>query len=210
MKRWALRTAVVAALSVILWFAPLVRVVPLSAATHEGESPVEFDPAEYAERFWQESLIPAIGNATPANDAIAAMADDAEKAKEEFGRTVGVGRSYFVFLRGEGQVVEVTRRTVALRVGESATAIVQLSRGAIFGAAIRDATGLLKADDFMNSQDYNAVANHLNRLAEERVVPRLAECEVGDQIGFAGCAKVSNPSRYKPPLELSPILVESL
>jgi predicted lipoprotein len=89
---------------------------------------------------------------------------------------------------------------------EAATPEVSLQTGLIFGNAVRDGTGLLNVDDYPNSQDFNAISEALNRLVEERVLPRLRErARVGATVRFAGCAEVNDESSDLKPLRVVPI-----
>lgn len=191
---------------VTLYFVPLVRVVPLADETSADAD--SFDPSGFALKFWRERLLPAADDTLDADLVLAALDTNAVEVGTTHGRRVGVSRGFFLFLKGNGVVVETTSKGVLVETPSGAELV--LKTGPIFGSAVRDASGLLDASVAPSSRDYNALAEALSRLSEELVVPELEAIPVGTRIGFAGCAKVSNPDQHRPPLSLVPIRVEAL
>jgi predicted lipoprotein len=73
---------------------------------------------------------------------------------------------------------------------------------------IREAIGV-KASDFANSQDFNAVSSELNRRVEQEVIaPNRAFLKVGMLVDFVGCAKIGGKSDLDP-LGLIPIQLQT-
>ena len=200
---WGLRLAIVAAACVLLYFVPLVRVTRIVEVDSEGF----FNATDFAETFWTERLIPATTEATSATQVVAALSKDAEEAGEQHGRRVGVSRGFLLFVQGAGKVDSVGEYGMTLKVDGGGE--IALSTRKVFGATIRDATGLLKGDEAPSSREYNAIANELNRLATQQAIAKLENAVVGDRLRFAGCAKVVSATGYKPPLEIIPVLVEA-
>lgn len=208
MNVWAWRFILTAMACCAVYFVPLVRVTKLSPEGQGGEVADSFDAAQSAEGFWEERLLSAIDSASDANAVLALLTTDPAAAGEEHGRRVGVSRGYFLFIRGEGALGAATAKGTPLTT--PAGGAVMLSKGPIFGSAVRDASGLLAASEAPSSREYNALANELNRIVEERVVPGMLEMTAGTRVRFVGCAKVADPARFQPPLEVTPILVEAL
>lgn len=207
-QTWAYRTAAVLGLCLLFYFFPLLRVTSLSAQRHAEEAAI--DPAAFALDYWENKLARAADQAAPAAEVAADLLEDADAAKEKYGRTLGVSRSFFLFVRGQGEVSDVTARGVVLQVAEGPAGLIELSRGALFDTALRDAPGILLVEDFADMRDFNALPAELNKLCEERCGPKLAALKPGDSVRFVGCARIASASRYKPPLKLSPVVVETL
>lgn len=169
-----------------------------------------FDPAEFAETFWNERLLKSFSQAVPAQTLIAAIQSDPAAAGKKFSRSLGLSDSYFYFIAGRGRVLEVTEDEITLAVTESATeAEVSLQVGFLFNNAIRDGTGLLNVNNFPNSQDFNAISEALNHIVETRVQPALREqAKVGSVIQFVGCAEVDDETMDLKPLKVVPIQAE--
>jgi predicted lipoprotein len=111
---------------------------------------------------------------------------------------------------GKGRVLSVSDDEVALAVTGGATAAeIVLPTGPLFGNAVRDGTGLLNVNDYPNSQDFNAVSEALNHLAETGVLPKLrAQAKVGSIVRFTGCVEVNDESSDLKPLRVIPISAE--
>lgn len=201
---------VVAALAVLGWLFPPFRVRSLQAV-RAAEANQQFNATDFARRFWQEQLLPAADQATDATAIWERITANSTSVREQFGRTVGVGNSYFLFLRGDGRVVSADQNRVGLSLqpaGDEPQIVIEL--GFVFGNAVRDATGLIQASSFPNAQAFNDIAAALNGLVETNVLPHVERlAKVGRRLRFAGCVEVGDEDLDLKPLKLVPILVGS-
>lgn len=200
---WGFRLAVIIAACIVLYFVPLVRVTAIDDRTVEGK----FDAGQFASNFWEERLIPAAVDAHNAAQVVAALQEDAAAANKAYGVRVGVGRGFLLFVQGVGVVQEGEGPDVTLALDGGG--LVRLHDRKVFGATIRDATGLLKGNEAPSSREYNLIASELDRLAEIHAIAKLEGVAPGDRLRFAGCAKVASPNGFKPPLEIIPVLIEA-
>lgn len=205
---WLIAIAVVASLC---WLFPLFHVVPLERAAME-KAAATFDPKAFAEKFWNNQLLASLDKAVKAEVLLPAIQANAAEAKQRFARSVGVSESYTYFITGQGRVLAVSDDEILLAVTEGATnAEVSLQVGLLFSNAVRDGTGLLSVNDYPNSQDFNAISEALNRIIEERVLPKVREtAKVGAIVSFVGCAEVNDESSDLKPLKLVPIKAQSV
>ena len=207
MKRFTLPLVILGVVAGVLWRFPPFHIV-LLAEVEAAKREEAFDAAGFARKFWEERLTPARETAADAQKVVAAIQTDPQAARVEFGRTVGVSRGYFYFLRGEGQVVSVADGRIGLSLEKGPDADVVLLVGKLFGNAVRDATGLVDASDFPNSQHFNAISQELNRLVETEVVPSVVKlAKIGQQLRFVGCAEVKSEKDDLRPLKLVPLSV---
>jgi predicted lipoprotein len=191
------------------WAFPLFHIIPLDKArSSKGEMRV--DPPEYALKFWNKQLTPALSRAAEARTVLDAIDNDFQAAREKYGRTVGISNTYFVFIRGTGRVVKVDSKGVGLAIRDGgAGPDVVFPVGMIFGNTVRDSTGLLDMDAFPNSQYFNAISTELNRMVESRVLPQLRDrAEVGQEIRFVGCAEVPRDAKRRKPLKVVPLSID--
>jgi predicted lipoprotein len=199
--RWLI---VVVIFACVCWRFPLFHAVPLKTAAAEKAATV-FDPNNFAENFWTNQLLPSLTKAVKAETLLPTIASDPAAAKKNFSRSVGMGESYFYFLAGSGKVLSVSDDEILLNVTGGTNVEISLQTGLIFGNALRDATGLLDANNYPNSQDFNGISEALNHLVEMRVLPKLKEqAKIGVKIFFAGCAEVADESSDLKPLKVIP------
>ena len=204
---WLIAVVVVASLC---WLFPLFHIVPLERAAKE-KAAATFAPKSFAEKFWNEQLLTSLHKAVKAEVLLPAIQSNAAEAKGKYSHSVGVSESYTYFIAGAGRVLAVSDDEVSLAVTEGGTnAEVSLQTGLLFSNAVRDGTGLLSVNDYPNSQDFNAISESLNRIIEERVLPKLREtAKVGSIISFVGCAEVNDESSDLKPLKVIPVKTEA-
>lgn len=206
MKRFVSCLILIVLAASISWLFPLFHVVPLERAAKE-KAAATFDPKAFAEKFWNDQLVTSLGKAVKAEVLLPAIQSNAVEAKKKFARSVGVSESYTYFISGEGRVLVVSDDDISLAVtGVTTNTEVLLQVGLLFSNAVRDGTGLLSVNDYPNSQDFNAISEALNRIIEERVLPKLREtAKVGVIINFVGCAEVNDESTDLKPLKVIPV-----
>jgi predicted lipoprotein len=194
----------------ILWVAfPPFHVRSLKTVRQAQESK-RLDVAGFVARLWTEALLPATRTAADAAIVTERLVADPKSVREEYGRTVGLGSSYYLFLRGTGRVVSADEDSIGLSLkGDGDEVQILIERGFVFGNAVRDATGLIEASSYPNAQEFNDVSAALNSIVETHVLPRLQHvAKVGNRIRFAGCAEVGDEEQDQLPLRLVPIEVE--
>jgi predicted lipoprotein len=201
--RWFVLIAVIAC---ICWLFPLFHIVPLKAAKAE-KAAAEFNPTQFAEKFWTNQLLPSLSQTIKADVLLVAIQSDPAAAKKRFSRTIGLSGTYYYFLSGSGRVVSVSDDEISLAITPGGTnAEISVQCGLIFGDAVRDGTGLLNESAFSNSQDFNDISAALDHVVETRVLPELRrQAKVGAQISFAGCAEVDDETLDLHPLKVIPI-----
>jgi predicted lipoprotein len=208
MKRSVLVVALLIAVGVV-WRFPLFHVVWLDEAPSVNAAE-KFSPAEFADSFWNERLLPSLGESPDAAIVLAALRDDPKQAAQQYGRSVGVSRSRLICVRGEGTIVSVDIQGVGVSLtGASGSPDVILQTGLLFGNTVRDVSGLVDAGEFSNSRHYNDISAELNRIVETQVIPRMKEtAQVGNAITFIACGQLSPDQGTAIPLRLIPLKIE--
>jgi predicted lipoprotein len=107
-------------------------------------------------------------------------------------------------------VVSVTKKGIGLSLKSEGDEVdILLPTGLLFGNAVRDATGLLDASAFPNSQNFNDISTELNRIVEAQVLPELkSRAAIGRRVQFASCAEVVDEEKDLKPLVLIPVSVK--
>jgi predicted lipoprotein len=208
MKRSAQAAALLVAIA-LLWRFPLFHVVRLGELRSTGNR-AEVNAAEIAEAFWEERLLPSIEEAPEAGELVAALRTNPREAHQQFGRSVGISRGRLVCVRGSGTIVSVDKQGTGVSLASaSGSPDLVLQTGLLFGNTVRDASGLLDAGEFSNSQHYNDISTELNRIVETRVIPELKErAELGTPIKFYACGQLQPDSSNVLPLRLIPLKVD--
>jgi predicted lipoprotein len=204
MTRIAITAGILVLGAGLLWRFPLFHVVPLghAASQEDGET---FNAKDRAEEYWRARIAPHLADAHDVTTVLAELAAHPEQARSRFGRTVGIGRSTFFLLRGEGTIVSVDKNRigVALSDGVSGPDLL-ITTGPVFGNAVRDTTGAITAGEFSRSSDFNDLAAELNLLVENRVErPFAKQAKFGRRVRFVGCTEMQGKATK--PLKLIPL-----
>jgi len=208
MKRAIPVLVVLIALAVLCVVFPPFHVRSLKAV-RKAQSNAQFDATEFVGQFWRETLSPATEQAVDVTKVLEAMVTGPEKVREQFGRTVGVSSTYYLFVRGAGRVVAADDDSIGLTIqAEGGTADIVVPLGLVFGNAVRDGTGLLHASSYPNAQEFNDISAVLNSIVETNVLPQLQRvAKLGRRVHFVGCVEVDNEDTDLKPLKLVPIEV---
>lgn len=210
MKRALPWLVIIAAVAGLCWVFPPFHIRSQKVVRTAQES-AQFNATDFVSQFWHEKLLPATGQAAEAATVLEAIAVAPRQVREQFGRTVGMSSSYFLFLRGSGRVVSADAENIGLAVkavGAEPDIVVPL--GFVFGNAVRDGTGLLNSSSYPNAQEFNDISAALNSIVETNVLPRFQQiATVGRRIEFAGCVEVGDEETDLKPLRLVPISVKA-
>jgi predicted lipoprotein len=202
---WLIGLVIVGGLS---WLCPPFRIVPLGEA-EQRQLRGAFDAPAVARAFWDLKLLPATARAVPVAELLTALAQDPSRARQRFGRALGLSSTICFFVQGSGRITAMDKEGINVALDDvPAGTGVRLSTGLLFGNTVRDATGLLDVSEFPNSQDFNAVSAELNRLVETRVLPALRNhAAIAKTIRFAGCIELEEGPVPRA-LQVIPVKVE--
>lgn len=208
MKRAAVILCLLLAAGLLVWKFPLFHVVRLDAS-RAADKQAAFDATTFVARFWKDRLLPSLDAAADAQTVLSAMDENRQAALTKFGRKTGVGRTTLLLVQGDGLILHIDSKSVSLWLSHEQPKIdVVLRAGLLFGNAVRDATGLLDANEFENSQQFNDLSTELNRHVELHVIPILKQnAAVGKRVRFVGCTEVPDHADRSRPLSLIPLVV---
>ena len=166
MRRVVWITVLLVAVAAWCWLLPPFHVISLRQLQKKEQLAV-FDGADFARNFWDKKLIPATATAVDAAGLSAALNQDYAAAQKKFGHSPGFSSTTSFFIKGSGQITAVDKDAVHVALdGTTNAPDIELLTGLIFGNIVRDASGLLDASDFPNSQNFNAIAAGLNHIVE--------------------------------------------
>ena len=125
--------------------------------------------------------------------------DDPEAAGEKYGHRAGVSSPYAYAVSGEGVAGKVDGTLLPLTIdGVPDDVQVMLQIGpAINGTALRDATGLVDFNDFLNQIEYANAATELNNKVKSDVLADFdAKGAEGKTVRFVGASPTAATPRF--------------
>lgn len=165
-----------------------------------------FDAAGYAREFWQKKLTPGISKAVDLNALTTLLKTDKEKAFSAHSHALGIGNIRYFLVKGEGVVRGVNENEVTLEVGGKE---VRIAIEYIFGNAVRDASGAIDINAFINSMDFNNVSAEINKLIREKVVPPFkSKVKPGDRVAFCGAIELNREHLQVNDMEVIPVSLQ--
>jgi len=146
---------------------------------------LSFDADEYARVVWEQKIPAVIRDAPDILTVMDLLQSDPEQAFDRMGRKLGISGTRYFMVKGEGIIDLVERES--LRILLDGGFQIELATAFIFGNAIRDGSGVVNIDEFLNMTDFNMVSIALNKRVKEEVVPLLVRsARAGKSIEFAG------------------------
>ena len=86
---------------------------------------------------------------------------------------------------------------------------IKIATDFIYGNAVRDGSGKVNIDDFLNMTDFNAVSVAINKLVKEKVVSKLKKsAAAGKILEFAGAFEVGEENPDLSALLILPVSVK--
>lgn len=152
--------------------------------------PASFSATQYAENFWKDSLPVCISNAPLISDFVQLLNENPGQAFEKYGRKLGISSSYYFILKGTGTIEKVEDEFLILAVDDQTK--VRILTDFIYGNAVRDGSGKVNINNFLNMTDFNNVSVAINKLVKEKVASRLKiTAKTGQQLEFAGAVEIN-------------------
>lgn len=152
-----------------------------------------FNATMYAANFWEEHIPATIESAVAASTLIQLLNNNPDEAFENHGHILGISKTYYFMLKGSGKISSLEEEFLIININDGQT--IQLATDFIFGNAVRDGSGKISIDEFMNMTDFNNVSVAINKLIKEKVVTKLrSEAEVGKTIEFVGATEINKES----------------
>lgn len=174
---------------------------------HRAETmPVNFNAGDYAEKFWNDSLPASIYNAPRIDDLLKLLNENPENALDKFGHKLGISKSFYFMVKGKGKIKKVEDEFLVVALDDQSK--VNVATDFIFGNAVRDGSGKVNINYFLNMTDFNAVSVAINKLVKEKVVSRLKKtAAVGQILEFAGAMEINQDNIDLSSLRIIPVSV---
>ena len=181
-----------------------IRIEPLGS---QDQQDTVFDVAAYVDAFFADSLVERI-DAAP---EVCTLIDELSLATEDewavMGNQVAIGSKYCFLTRGNGIVARVDTDAVVLRLaGSDGPRNVRVATEYVFGNEVRDASGMIRLEDFDDLTVFNQLSEVINERIRTQVLPTFVNSvEVRDSVFVAGACCMNTRLRDMEDIELIPI-----
>jgi predicted lipoprotein len=166
-----------------------------------------FNADDYTARFWNDSLPVAIANAPQLPDVLKLLNENPENAFERYGKKLGISKTWYFMLKGKGMIEKVEDEFLVLALNENTK--VKIATDFIYGNSVRDGSGKVNIDNFLNMTDFNAVSVAINKLVKDKVVSRLRKsAAVGQWLEFTGAMELSEENIDLTAISMIPVSVK--
>lgn len=169
---------------------------------------VEFDAATVVNKLWQGDLKAAFDSATPINELLDQLSTDPATAFSEKSQSLGIGNIGYFKVQGTGIIAQINENNVIVRVNNKP---LELETEFIFGNAIRDASGLIKINDYTETSDFNSISEAINDRIRKEVIPDFkSKVKTGQEIEFKGAIELNQAHLNLDNIEVIPISIQTL
>lgn len=150
----------------------------------------EFNAIEYAHDVWENSIPNALNDAPDIIPLLLMLETNQQKAFKDFGRKLGISNTRYFIAKGEGVIQSVEDEYIIVQMIDSHQ--IELETAFIFGNTMRDGSGVVDINDFVNMTDFNQVSVVLNKLVKEEVIAGLKEeAQPGLVVEFVGTFEIN-------------------
>lgn len=165
-----------------------------------------FDAEAYINNVW-ETKMPVIARQSPEISVVLDLLDNnPEKAFLEYGNKLGISKTWYFMVKGQGVIGEEDAEAVWINLANNRR--IRLATSFIFGNAVREGSGLININDFVNMTDFNNVSVALNKNVKTEVIPTLKNNLIAGQLlAFAGAFEFSEDSGNLTDIRIIPVSV---
>ncbi len=179
-----------------------VYFMPLDERQTENEE-VLFDVHTLVEELWERELVNAYDSAVEITSLLDRLKTDPEPAFQQHAQALGIGNIAYFKVQGRGTVRRINENNVLLEVDGQP---VEVETEFIFGNAIRDASGLIKINDFDNTSDFNSISETINEKIRTEIIPEFrAKVKEGSNLTFKGAIELNQAHLDLDQLEVIPL-----
>ncbi len=196
-----LKPAIITLASVVIFAAMVMSTTVRTTAEADAADPTKFNATEFAATAFEKDIAPYIEkNAVDIVQLSSSITNDKEKAGAEFGKREGPSTawSFPVTLTGMAGTVKGTLLPITIEgIPQNITVYIQIGP-AITGTALRDVTGNITFQQFVNQLAYQEASTEINNRVKERVLADVdAPSLAGKTVTVTGAFALGNPAVYQ-------------
>lgn len=188
----------------VIWFS--LDIQKLDAFKAENSTEV-FNADDYAKSLWENNLPTAIESAVDITKLLEALQNNSKQAFTQYGKKLGISKTWYFLVSGSGTIKAVNAESIEVLLDNGKQ--IQLATSFIFGNAVRDGSGMVNIDEFINMTDFNNVSIALNKKVRDEIIPKLvAGSEVDNYLNFLGAIEMNEDLPVNNNTRIIPIFVE--
>ncbi len=166
-----------------------------------------FDAEKYAANVWENELPKAFKSAVELTDLTDQLHKDPDHACSQHGKKLGISKTWYFLVKGEGIIRSIGDEAIVVQLKNGKQ--FRLATAFIFGNAVRESSGHVNIDDFINMTDFNNVSVALNKKVRDTIIPDLKrDAKTGANIEFAGAVEINEDQPNTSDLQVIPISVK--
>ncbi|RAI89928.1 DUF2291 domain-containing protein [Algoriphagus yeomjeoni] len=182
-----------------------IYIQPLDQKLAENQQTV-FNAKAYVDGIWNQDLAKAYQDCSDISQLIDSFNQDVNSTFEKNSHALGIGNIGYFRVKGEGIVSAVNENNVLLQVGSSR---IEIETEFIFGNALRDASGLVKINDYEDTADFNSISEAMNDRIRQEVIPSFrSKVKEGDSVKFEGAIELNKVHLNLDQLEVIPFTLQ--
>ena len=142
---------------------------PLDEELSKGKE-IAFDAKSFVDGIWKNELLNVYDSAIDLTTLLTQLRENPEQTFAREAQALGIGNIGFFKVKGEGTVLGVNENNVLVRVGDQT---IEIEMEFIFGNGVRDASGLIEANDYDKTADFNSISESINEKIRQEVIPEF-------------------------------------
>jgi predicted lipoprotein len=172
----------------------------------------EFDAAAYADRYWEDEIIPAISNAIEISELLSQLNQNPELAFHEHSHALGIGNIRYFIIKGKGKIISINANDVTLAIPfELKQTQIHLVTEFVYGNAVRDAVGAIDLNEFTNTMDLNNVSAEINKRIRQHIIPPFKnQAKINAIVNFAGAIELNQKFLDLESIEVIPVSLKCI
>ena len=166
-----------------------------------------FNLEHYVAETWETKFPGVIASAPDLAVILTVLDTDPNRAFQEYGKKLGISKTWYFIAKSRGAIEAVEDEYVVVKIAGNKQ--VHLATAFIFGNAVRDGSGVVDIDDFVNMTDFNNVSIALNTKVKEEIIPGLLKIAApGVNIEFTGAFEINEEKVNTNNIRIIPLSVK--
>ena len=168
----------------------------------------KFDAVKYARNYYK--AVAQMAGKAPEYDALISMLKtNPEKTFTDHAHALGIGNIKYFLVQGKGKIQLINESSVTVLIKSGNTeAVANIATEYVYGNAIRDASGIIKINEFSSTSDLNNMSAEINKIVRSEVLPPfIAKVKVGDTVSFSGAIELNKKYLDITGIEIVPIAI---